>query len=91
MTKFTIKEVVEKYKEYLKTQNLKEKDYIKYLKKFKIDLVDRHIDCYLINQETVNSIFNKLIETDNKILVDENQFYNFLFNGNEELEYHKYK
>jgi len=58
----TIKEIVDGYSKDLKSHNLSEKEYKKYMDKFKIDMIDAYMkgDFYIIDYELLNGVAEKL-------------------------------
>ena len=76
----TIKYLIDSYSEYLKKQNITEKQVEKKLNKFKIDLVDKYANenFYIVDQETMVNVdkFLKELNSDTMIInkVDFNNF-----------------
>jgi hypothetical protein len=88
----TIKQIVDKYSEYLKTQNLTDKKYNKHLNKFKIDLINKYYngDFYIIDIKFLENVNNKFIKNKDKLLIDKDDLNNFIFNK-KDLEYSYFK
>jgi len=78
----TIKQIVDKYSEYLKTQNLTDKKYNKFLNNFKLDLINNYYngDFYIIDSKFLENINNKFIKNIDKLLIDKDDLNNFIFN-----------
>lgn len=76
-TNFTIKEMIDKYSEYLKSENLSKKKTKKALNKFKIDLVDEYStnDFYLMESKLIEDVYNKIKDS---VIIDKKHFEDFL-------------
>jgi hypothetical protein len=88
----TIKQIVDKYSEYLKTQNLTDKKYNKLLNNFKLDLINNYYngDFYIIDSNFLENVNNKFIKNIDKLLIGKDDLNNFIFNK-KDLEYSYFK
>jgi hypothetical protein len=92
MMNLTIKQIVDKYSEYLKTQNLTDKKYNKLLNNFKLDLINNYYngDFYIIDSNFLENVNNKFIKNIDKLLIGKDDLNNFIFNK-KDLEYSYFK